>query len=437
MYAPAIAPPGLSVDDLFGGVRAPEVAALDLLNEVALRYPDAVSFAAGQPYEGFLDLDAVRAHLDTFVAHLRGTAPDEAAARRTLLQYGRTKGIIQDLVARHLLIDEGIDADPESIVLTAGAQEAIFLVLRTLRRDDADAVLAVRPGYVGLTGAARLADLRVLPVRAGSAGVDLRDLADAVGRARAAGLRPRALYLNADFANPTGHSLDRPTRLRLLHAAADLDLLLLEDNPYGIFTGERGSLPTLRALDRADRVVYLGSFAKSGFPGARIGYAVAGQRVDAGGGRRETLADQVAKTKSMLGLNTSPIGQAVIGGKLLAHGLSLRAANRREIDVYRRNLRLALAGLAERFPPGHPAGVSWNRPEGGFFLTLRVPFPAGDDLLELSAREFGVLWTPMHHFHGDGRPRPRIRLSISNLEPGDIATGLDRLAAFVAARAAP
>src|SRR5215831_14790394 len=115
---------------------------------------------------------------------------------------GRTKGIIGDLVARHLELDENITVDPESIVVTVGCQEAMFCVLRALRRDERDVVLAVDPTYVGLTGAALLADMPVWPVRSGPSGIDLDHLSAQVGRARAAGLRPRACYVIPDFANP-------------------------------------------------------------------------------------------------------------------------------------------------------------------------------------------------------------------------------------------
>lgn len=353
-----------------------------------------------------------------------------------MLQYGRTKGIIHDMVARHLSVDEGITADPESIVVTVGCQEALYLALRALRRDERDVLLAVVPTYVGLTGAAELADMRVLPVRATETGIDFDHLAAVVARAESDGLRPRGCYVVADFANPTGVSLDLDSRERPLRAAEEHDFLILEDNPYGLFGDGSAPLPTLKALDRSRRVVHLGSFAKTGLPGARVGYVVADQWVVEPGGGRGLLADQLAKIKSMLTVNTSPIAQAVIGGKLLEHDFSLRAANAREIRVYRDNLRMVLQGLADRFAQGDGPEVTWNVPRGGFFVVLTLPFVAGDDLLEESALRYGVLWTPMHHFYGDGRPRREIRLSVSHLTPEEITEGLDRLAAFVRAAAA-
>ncbi|MEU6670092.1 PLP-dependent aminotransferase family protein [Streptomyces sp. NPDC046727] len=423
----------LSLLDLHGALDSPVSESMNFLNEVAHRYPDAISFAAGRPYEGFFDLDAVHRYLDTFREHLLAQpGADAVQVRRTLLQYGRTKGIIHDLIARNLQVDEGITVDPEAVVVTTGCQEALYMTLRAVRRTDRDALLVVPPTYVGAYGAAQLTDMPLLPVRATADGIDFDDLESVVIRARARGLRPRACYLTPDFANPTGVSLDVESRLTLLRMAARHDFLILEDNPYGVFGGDAEQVPTLKALDRSRRVVYLGSYAKTGIPGARVGFAVADQRVSAPSGRTTLLADELAKIKSVLTVNTSPLAQAVIGGKLLEHGCSMRAANTRETAVYRNNLRTLLDGLAARFPREPDSPVAWNTPQGGFFLRLTLPFPADDRLLEQCARTHRVLFTPMHHFYGDGQPHRQIRLSFSHLRPEEIEEGLDRLAAFVA-----
>ncbi|MCT2586819.1 aminotransferase-like domain-containing protein [Actinophytocola gossypii] len=427
----------LTIDRLHGSLDDPAFESMNLLNEVSADFPDAISFAAGRPHEGFFDLDEVAGHVERFRDHLRRRfGGDETLVRRTLLQYGRTKGIIHDLVARSLAVDEKIDVDPEAVVVTVGCQEALYVTLRALRRDERDVLVVPRPCYVGVTGAAGLVEMPLVPVTETSAGIDPDEVARVVLAAKAAGRRPRALYVVADFANPTGASLDREARERLLDLAAEHDFLILEDNPYGVFHDGTERPPTFKALDRDRRVVYLGSFAKTGVAGARVGYVVADQRVSDGAGGTALLADQLAKIKSMLTVNTSPLAQAVIGGKLLANDYSLRAANERERRVYQRNLRQVLDGLAARFPAGSEPRVGWNVPAGGFFVVLDLPFPAGDELLRDCARTHGVLWTPMHHFHGQAEPLSRIRLSFSSLTSEQIEVGLDRLAAFVHARCA-
>ncbi|MGH3742845.1 MAG: PLP-dependent aminotransferase family protein [Micromonosporaceae bacterium] len=421
----------------------PALNSMNFLNEVAARYPDAISFAAGRPYEEFFDLEQLHRALRRFCQHLGDDLGfDQDQVTRTLFQYGRTKGITHHLIARHLRIDEQIDVDPEAIVVTVGCQEAMFLVLRALRADPTDVVLAVAPTYVGLTGAARLVEMPVAPVASGPAGVDFDHLTAQLRQTRERGLRPRACYVSPDFANPSGVSLDLAARRRLLQIADEHDILLLEDNPYGLFHADGESRqPTLKALDRGQRVVYLGSFAKTVLPGARVGYVIADQRVrhasadtgaahaSAGPAAGTLLADQLSKIKSMLTVNTSAIAQAVVGGSLLEHDCSLVAANQRERTAYARNLRLILDGLTARFA-GTP-GVTWNVPTGGFFLVVTTPFPVDDRLLDRAGRDYGVLFTPMSHFYDGVAPVNALRLSASVVTPQQIDAGLDRLAALI------
>ena len=426
----------LDVATLHESLVDPVMASMNFLNEVSSRFPDAISFAAGRPLEDFFDTADIARQVDRFVEYLRiERSLPEDAVRRTLFQYGRTNGIIHDLVARHLEVDEGVRVSTDSVVVTVGAQEAMFLVLRALRASTRDVVLAVSPTYVGLTGAARLVECPIVPVHGGDAGIDLDDLAATINAVRADGRRPRALYVVPDVANPSGISLDLQTRQGLLAAAAEQDILILEDNAYGVFAGEQ-RLPTLKALDVARRVIRLGSFAKSVSPGARVGYVIADQRVHDSRhpDKLVLLADHLSAIKSMLTVNTSPIAQAVIGGALLAHGHSLVSANRRQIAIYQHKLAAVLEGLARRFPPAGVGGrpiVTWNSPTGGFFVTLTVPFPVDDKLLEWSARKHGVLWTPMSHFYADEGGRHQIRLAFSQLVPAQIDDGLDRLARFI------
>jgi (S)-3,5-dihydroxyphenylglycine transaminase len=428
----------LHASTLHGSLLDPALESMNFLNEIASRYPDAISFASGRPCEQFFDVALIHQYIDAFCTYLTTECGYSGAQlNRALFQYGRTKGIIAELIARYLRVDEGINVDPESIVVTVGFQEGMFAVVRALRADPRDVLLAVSPSYVGLTGAARLADMPVWPVSSGADGVDLDDLAGQAHRARAAGLRARACYVMPDFANPSGVSMTVPMRHRLLEVAAREDILLIEDNPYGTFHAGP-HVPTLKALDTRRQVIYLGSFAKVGFPGARVGFAIADQRVADDGGNVSLLADYLSMIKSMLTVNTSAVAQAVIGGKLLMSDFSLAKANERETATYLDNMRQLLAGLADRFgsDTAERPSVSWNTPTGGFFAVVTLPFGADDELMEYSARTHGVLWTPMSHFYVGGGGRHQARLACSQLSSEEIEVGLDRFAALVKDRLA-
>jgi (S)-3,5-dihydroxyphenylglycine transaminase len=424
----------LSRARLHVSVSDPEATSMNFLNEIAGRYPDAISLAAGRPHDGFYSVEDVARYHWSYVDHLRDGGLGEERVRGLLLQYGRTNGQLGELISRMLEVDEDIVVPAEAVMVTAGCQEAMVIALRALCAGPDDVVLAAEPCYVGLTGAARILGVAVVPVPESPGGLAPETVAEVARQVRAAGRRPRALYLVPNFANPSGVSLPVATRHALLDVAGEQDLLLLEDDPYGLFGLDDEPRPALKSLDTEGRVIYLGSFAKSCFPGARVGFLVADQTVVDDEGRRTLLADEMSAIKSMLTVNTSPISQAVIGGVLVSSGGSLRTANRDKVAFYRNNLRTMLGALDDQFPGRGERGVRWNVPNGGFFVVVDVPFEAGEKLLELSAERFGVLWTPMSFFYSDGGARA-IRLSCSYLKPAQIAEGVRRLAGLVAEHA--
>ncbi|MDL4821050.1 aminotransferase class I/II-fold pyridoxal phosphate-dependent enzyme [Actinomadura opuntiae] len=433
--APAPVRPGpaeLRRRDLHGSVSDPLLDTMTFLNEITHRYPDAVSFAPGRPTEEFFETEQVFTHLRRYLDHLEESGATPAQVRSALFQYGATGGQIRELIADWLRRNEGVDVPAEAIVVTAGCQEAMLLAVRALIAGPDDVLLVSSPCYVGITGAARLLDVPVRAVAEGERGPRPADVEAAVLAERARGRRPRAFYLVPDHANPSGATVPIEARRELLDIASRLDVLLLEDSPYRMVSPGR-QLPTLKSLDRDHRVVHLGSFAKTLFPGARVGFAVADQPV-AGAG---LLADELNKIKSMVTLNTSPVSQAVVAGMLLAAEEGTARYNATAAAHYGDLMRLALEGLEECFPEGDRAehGVRWNEPSGGFFLSVDVPFRADDAALVRSAEEFGVVWTPMAYFHPEGGGEHSLRLSVSYLTRDQVRDGIHRLARFIRAQA--
>jgi (S)-3,5-dihydroxyphenylglycine transaminase len=420
----------LGPDRIFPALADPVLSSAALLNEIASRHPEAISLAAGRPYDGFFEPAELGRLIDEYRQHLTGElglSGDEVTRR--LFQYGRTAGHIGELVARNLELDHDIRVDPASIVVLTGAQEGMVAVTRALCTGPRDVILVTSPCYIGMLGAAKLLGVEVVGVPERSDGVAAADVAAVAERVRATGRRPVALYLVPTFSNPSGHTLTLAQRRELLAVAAAQRLLLIEDDPYGFLADPDDHVPALKALDRGRHVVHLGTYAKTCFPGARVGYVVADQRVRTPDGRPGLLADQIALIRSMITVNTSAVSQAVVGALLVRSGGRLREANRDRIAHYRRNLGVLLHALETHFPDG--SGVSWTRPAAGFFVVLRVPFVADDAKLAESATRYGVLWTPMSYFYPGGGPCRELRLSCSALDPGQITEGIRRLAALV------
>jgi (S)-3,5-dihydroxyphenylglycine transaminase len=426
----------LRKEDLHASVSDPILDTMNFLNEITFRYPAAISFAPGRPYDGFFDTEQIFAQIRGYLDHLaeNGNSPEQI--RDALFQYGPTAGRIRELIASSLLDDEHIDVPPESIVVTVGCQEAMFLALRALIAGPQDTLLVSSPCYVGITGAARLLDIELAAVEEREDGFRCADLETVIRAELARGRRPRAFYVVPDHSNPAGSTMPLPTRHELLNLAAEHDLLILEDSPYRMVS-PGPHLPTLKSLDRQRRVIHLGSFSKTAFPGARLGFAVADQTVTDSAGRTGLLADELAKIKSMVTVNTSPLSQAAVAGLLLACRGRLSELNLPTSAYYAKAMRSTLRQLDECFPASQRAGlgVRWNSPDGGFFLTMHVPFLADNAALARSAENFGVIWTPMSYFYPHGGGDRTIRLSVSYLTQADITDGIVRLARFIRAEA--
>ena len=423
-------------EDLHASVSDPVLDTMNFLNEVTFRYPDAISFAPGRPYDGFFEVEQIFAHIRTYLDHLAAEGNSPGQIRSALFQYGPTAGLIRELIARSLRDDENIDVPAESIVVTVGYQEAMLLVLRALIAGPRDVFLVSSPCYVGITGAAKLLDIDVAEVEEREEGFRCADLDVAIRAEFARGRRPRAFYVVPDHSNPAGTTMPTETRHELLELAARHDILIVEDSPYRMVS-PAPHLPTLKSLDRHHRVIHLGSFAKTAFPGARVGFAVADQPVTNVAGRTGLLADELAKIKSMVTVNTPSVSQAVIAGMLLACQGRLSELNMNAAVYYANAMQTTLRELDSRFPAQHRAdlGVRWNEPDGGFFLTMRVPFAATNNALTRSAEDFGVIWTPMSYFYPHGGGERSLRLSVSYLSQEEIVEGIARLGRFIEAEA--
>jgi (S)-3,5-dihydroxyphenylglycine transaminase len=399
---------------------------MNFLNEITMQYPQAISLAPGRPMEAHFGVE-------TCVSSIGGFVTSTAANRKIpqqevwneLGQYSRTNGTINELIAKQLARDENIHVSSRSIVVTVGAQEAMAVLLAGLFDSGKDILLTSNPTYVGITGLARMLGIRICPISAGEDGVEPEEVERAILECSAWG-RPRAIYCIPDFSNPLGTSMPVERRRQLLDVCSRNSVLIIEDNAYGMFVYEGDRLPTLKALDRDQSVLYIGSFAKTLFPGLRLGYLVADQQVN----DRRVLAEELSKVKSLLTVNTSPLLQAFVGGILLQEEATLQSRMEAKIRDYRRKRDVMCESLASEFS-GVADLVQWNRPRGGFFLSVQLPFDFGEQELQRCASDYGVIVCPMEFFTVGRTHRSRIRLSFTYVSEDLIRDGVRRLGAFV------
>lgn len=389
---------------------------MNILNQAAGHYPQAVSFLAGRPPDDFVDVSPVPSWIDRFVA----SRNDAEAERRRLGQYSDTNGICRDVVATYLSRTTGLDVRPDHCMMINGAQEGMLIAAAGLCGRSRIA-LAADPTYIGFAGAAEVVGvpLETLP----DDGDLVARIIDRLERERG---RIGCIYLIPEFANPTGRVLTLGERRALVAAAQASGAFILEDTAYRHFRYEGEDLPMLYSLSGGEGVILLESFSKTVMPGLRTGVLVAGA-TDASG---QSLATRLSWIKSYVSIATSPLTQAALAGFLLGCDMDISAWVAPRVEKLRQGRETLLHALDRSF--GEAAALGWNRPEGGFFLTLDLGRPFDLDDCFACARDAGVLVLPMQAFSLHGRCAEQVRLSFSNVEPAKIAPAIDRLATWLA-----
>jgi DNA-binding transcriptional MocR family regulator len=327
------------------------------------------------------------------------------------LQYGSGQGDprLRELICQVMAL-EGVHASPEDVVVTVGSQQGLDLVTRVFC-DPGDVVVAEAPSYVGALGTFAAYQARVVQVPMDSDGLRTDALRETLGRLDRAGQRPKFVYTIPNFHNPAGVSLTAERRQALLRVADEYDLLLVEDNPYGLLGFEQEPTPALRAGE-ADRVVYLGSFSKTFAPGLRVGWVCAPH------GTRERLV--LASEAAVLCPPT--FNQLAVAEYLASQPWQQQV--KVFCEIYR-DRRDALLGAMEQLLP---AGCGWNRPQGGFYVWLDLPAAVDAKAMLPRAVQGRVAYVPGTAFYADGGGSSQLRLSYCYPPPEVIEEGVRRLA---------
>jgi (S)-3,5-dihydroxyphenylglycine transaminase len=393
-----------------------QAESISFLNEIADKFRSAISFAAGAPTTRFL-------------GRLNAAALLSASSSFPSLQYGRTAGVINESVARQLRTDEGVAANPDQLLITSGCQEAIMLCMAALCPDPSDVMLVCNPTYPGAIGAAQSSRVAVVPI-----GHPSRRLAEAIeettAELRKQSRTVRGIYLIPTFDNPTGATLNKDDRCDILAVCTRHRIVVLEDNAYGMFRYEGEEVPPMAALDSTGCVIYLSSYSKTVAPGLRIGAATLPETLFGDRSLSRSLFQELQQRKSFVTLNTSQINQAILQQFLLTQDFTLRSWIEPARRLYLENRNAIVEHLEATVRPISPK-ISWKNPEGGFFLSLCLPFRFDAASVNECASEFGVIVTPMSFFALDESQNCVVRLAFSSLDPQTVGLGVAALTRYV------
>lgn len=400
----------MSLQEIFA-TRANRMKASEIRELLKLLdQPDIISFAGGIPDP---DLFPKTAFQDAFAEALNGPMAAQG------LQYSTSEGHkpLRVWIAAQMQAI-GIPATPDNILITSGSQQALDY-LGKLFLSPGDTALVGWPTYLGALGAfnayePRYDKLDPLSNRSG---------ADYTAAAKEAGGAAKFAYLSVDFANPTGATVSRAARERVIDLAEEMDIAVIEDAAYQSLRFDGDAIPPILALEaerrngdlEACRTIYCGSFSKTLSPGLRVGWVCAAMPV----------ISQLVLMKQAADLHSATLNQIAVASVAEQHFDS-------HIDTIRSAYRARRDAMLEALQAHMPDGVSWTKPEGGMFIWVTLPATLdGADLLKQSLESERVAFVPGHAFFADGSGRNTLRLSYSTSTEGKIAEGIERLGQLI------
>lgn len=360
--------------------------------------PKIISFAGGLPAPELFPVEQMKKATDKVYAE----------HGRQALQYGAAKGIteLRELILKRVKEKENVEADLENVMVTTGSEQAIDLVGKAFV-NPGDTVLVEEPTYLCALDVFRSYGANFVSVPMDEDGMKMDALEDALKQHPETAL----IYTVPNFQNPTGRTMPADRRKKFAELAANYDVPVLEDNPYGDirFAGEH--VPSVKSFDRAGKVFYMSTFSKILAPGFRLGWLVADPKV----------IEKLTVLKQSADLHTDNLVQYVVNEFFKENDVD---AHVKEIsDLYGKRKQLMIEGIKKYFPKN----VKYTDPEGGMFLWVEVP--GVDDTVELFKQclEHDVAFVPGDPFYA-GKPQPgTFRLNYSNMQEDQIEVGLKRL----------
>lgn len=365
------------------------------------KMPHVISLAGGIPSDALFDFEGLN------IATQQAITEQPKSA----FQYGLTEGspVLRERICT-LCTARGITARPEDVMVTAGSQQALDLVMRAVV-NPGDVFVVERPTYLAALQTLELAEANVMSVSSDSDGMVVDELAELLKTRKIKGV-----YVVPNFGNPSGLTLSAPRREQLVKLAAEHHFLIIEDDPYGElrFTQERHATlfqVAQQVLGHTDNIIYTSTFSKILAPGLRLGWAI----------MPPALLHKVAIIKQAADLHASALSQSIVECYL---GLDRLPGQIDKIRATYKEKGELLAGLMEQELGDY---ISFVRPKGGMFLwaRFRQPFNATEWLA--TTLEQGVVFVPGEYFFADNPDRATFRLSFATASEQQMQEAVARL----------
>lgn len=358
---------------------------------------DIISFAGGLPAAYSFPVPELSIALQTVLQEQGAVA----------LQYGISQGYapLREWVA-HRMSTQGIICSDANVIITNGSQQVIDLICRAAI-NPGDCIAVENPTYLAALQVFKGAQAKLLPIPLDQGGMDVDALAKVIKQTR-----PKLIYVNPTFQNPTGVTMGLERRKALARIAAENEVIVLEDNPYGELRYSGENLPAIKSFPGGEWVMLAGTISKIIAPGLRVGWAVAS----------EEIIDKMTTVKQMSDVLTNSLTQRAVHKYVTSFNLDEHI---KEIAAkYREQRDTMLEAMSQAFP----REVTWIAPDGGMFVWVTLPENLdATKLLPVAVEEEKVAYVPGAPFYADDAGHNTMRLNFSNSTPELIRDGIGKL----------
>src|SRR4030043_790098 len=370
--------------------------------------PDIISFSGGLPEVRALNYQK----LERYIKRILKTNGDIS------LQYGESEGYYP---LRTKLIEvmklEGLDTVEEDIITTTGGQQALDLLAKIFI-DPGDIIITESPAYTGALNSFRSYEAKIIGIPLDKDGIDTTTLEKKLKELKEKKARVKFIYLVPNFSNPSGVTLSLQRRKKVLELAKKYNIMILEDNPYGMLRYKDKPIPTIKELDsKGDdhNVIYISTLSKLLAPGFRIGWIVAPHPI---------------LEKIILGVQSSILCVSTFSQRI-AYEYFSDPSWQENIEkfkgIYSKRRDVMLNTLEDSFPKGS----EWSIPKGGFFIWLKLPDYLDTKEILADAVRNKVAFVPGSGFYADGRGKNEARLAYCTESTERIEKGIKILACII------
>ncbi|MBS3825295.1 PLP-dependent aminotransferase family protein [Candidatus Bipolaricaulota bacterium] len=328
------------------------------------------------------------------------------------LQYGTTTGYrkLKEVIARRLNENFDMSVNGENILVTSGAQQALYLVGKVFVERD-DEVVVEAPTYASM--------LQILQELGGNVSdIELEKDGFAVDKFKKYlenGGNPKLSYFVPTFQNPSGITTSLRKRQKLVDLAEAHDFLIVEDDPYHQLRYSGGSVPPIYSVDDNNRTIYVGTLSKLLAPGLRVGWIAA----------RQEFIDKLQLAKQPVDLCTNVFSQH------LAYRYLKGDIVDRQIEKIKNLYRAKRDHMLDALQEFLPEKVDWTSPKGGMFIWLTLPEDIDAEEMFQDALDEGVAYVPGSIFYANSPKKNTLRLNFTFVDEKEITEGVKRLGRLI------